>query len=143
VIARRGDCARRAPAQHFDIAGLVIADRHAFVRQVGNHRDKGIEARHQVRQRRLAGLQIVAQPGDFSHHGRSVLALALQHADLLRQRIAPGLQILGMYLQTLALRFERLEGGSVERHAAQSQALGDEGKIGTKELNVEHFGKPI
>jgi hypothetical protein len=31
--------------------------------------EKGIEARHQFRQRRLTDFQRVAQPGNFGHHG--------------------------------------------------------------------------
>jgi hypothetical protein len=123
VVARRGDGARRAPAQHLDVAGFVLADRHAFVRQVGDQFEEGIEARHQFGQRRLAGFQRVAQAGDFGHHGGSVLALALQHADLLRQRVALGLQVLFRKVESLA---------------TGRQSLGDGIEVVAQKLNVEH-----
>jgi len=82
MVARRGDGFRRAPAQHFDISGLIPASRHALVRQVGNAGEESVEARHQLGQRCLAGFQRSAEASHFSQHGTGVLAFALQDADL-------------------------------------------------------------
>ncbi len=57
-----------------------------------------------------------------------MLALALEHADLLGQGVAARLQFLGADLQRLALVLERLEGLDVEeglRVLAGLQALDD------------------
>ena len=115
----------------------------AFVRQIGDDCNEGVVAFLQRRQGILVALEFVADAGHFGEHGRGVLALAFQHADLLRQAVAPGLQILRAYLQVLALAFQRLEGGGIERHATRGEAFGNEGGTAAKELNVQHGGSYV
>jgi hypothetical protein len=92
---------RRADLAHFHVARFVGTDRHRFVRQV-RHRfhERGQLGLHH-RQRGFVGLELVAQAAHFRHHGRRVFALALEHADLLGQRIALALQFFGAGLDRL------------------------------------------
>ncbi len=138
VLDRKVEAPRRAPAQNFDIARFITAHRHALVRQVGDHRDEGVVALLERRQGILVRLQLVADAGHLGHHRRDILALALQHADLLRQAVSFRLQVLGADLQVLALGLQRLEGGGVERRAARGEAFGDQGEVGAQQLNVQH-----
>ncbi len=132
------ELARRAPAAHLDVVGLVLADRHAFVRDVRH-------AQHQVGQARLdlaelgfRRLHVVADPADFGHHGRRVLALPLHRADLLRQAVAARLELFGVGLDRAAFRFECGERGDVEGVAAIGEALGDAVEVFAQQLDVEH-----
>src|SRR5690606_29134739 len=87
----------------------------------------------------LAGLQFITQPGHLGHHGGSVLALALEHADLLGQCIAPGLQLLRARLQRLAFRLQRLELGRVEGETAAAHGGYDAVHVVAEELDVDHL----
>src|SRR5205823_8476144 len=90
--------------------------------------------------RRLVRLDRVADPAHFGEHGRGIFALALEDADLLGERIAFRLQLLGARLEALALVLERAERGLVESEAAALQAGDDGGQVLPKELDVEHGG---
>ncbi len=109
-----------------------------LLRQVGERGEEGVHALEQRRQRLLAGLELVADLGDLGHHARGVLALALEHADLLGERVAAGLQLLGTGLQLLALVLEGLEGGGVELRPARGEASGDVVELGAEKLDIEH-----
>ena len=63
---------------------------------------------------------------------------ALEHADLLGQRVALGLELLGAGLQSLAPLFERCEGHRVELHAAIGEGGGDVANLAAEKLDVEH-----
>ena len=108
------------------------------MRQIGDHGNEGVIAFLQRRQRVLVALQFVADTDHFGQYGGSVLALALEHAHLLREAVALRLQVLCAYLQVLALGFQRLEGDRIEGDAARREAFGDVSKVGAKELNVQH-----
>jgi len=56
---------------------------------------------------RLVALQLFAETRDFRQHRGGVLALSLEHADLLRERVALRLQLLGARLHLPALVLER------------------------------------
>ncbi len=138
VLRGKAEFARRAPAPDFHVVGLRLAGRHALVRQVGNHRDESIDAVEEIGERLLVALQLVAEAGDFLHHGSGVLALGLQLADLFRQGVALRLQFLGTHLQALALIFQRLEGHHVETGPAAGEAFGHLGRLAAQKLYVEH-----
>jgi hypothetical protein len=129
---------RRAPALDLDIAVLVATDRHRFVGNIGQRGENGVEFVQQFAKTGFGSLQLVAQRADFGHHRRRILALALQHADLLGQAVALRLQFLSPGLQRLALGFQRLEFGKIDRLAALGQAFGDGVEVGAEELDVEH-----
>jgi hypothetical protein len=52
-----------------------------------------------------------------------VLAFAFEHADLLADRIALGLQLFGAHLDGLALGFQRLEGVHIQEGLGVLAAL--------------------
>ncbi len=134
------EAARRADLAHFDVAGFVGADRHGFMRQVGNGAHEFGHLRLHFVQARGRGLQFVADAADFGHHGGGVLALALEDADLLGQGVALALQFLGAGLDLLALGFQGIEGGDVEDELARGQAGGGAVDVLAEELNVDHGG---
>ena len=123
--------ALRAPAAQLDVGTLVGADRHARVRQVRHRQQQRLQLALDLLQARGRAFELGLVLGDLGHHGLGlgVLALALEHADLLREAVAPGLQLLGAHLQRLALVLKRLEGFHVQeglRVLAGLQA-GDDG----------------
>ena len=138
ILDRKIEDARRTPALDLDIAALVAADRHRFVGNVRQGRQDTVEAFQQLAQACLGSLQLVADRADLRHHAGSIAALALDHADLLGEAVAHGLQILGAGLQRLAFGFERLEFGKVDRLAALGEAFGHGVEIGAELLDVEH-----
>ena len=73
------------------------------------------------------------------HFGR-ILALPLQHADLLGQGVALRLKFLGARLQGLAFGFQRLEFGKIDGLATLGQTFGNGIKIGAELLDIEHVG---
>ena len=82
--------------------------------------------------------QLVADAGDLAQHRRCVFAPAFGDADLLRDRVAPRLQLLGAHLDVLALGLERDERGRVELIATRLQARGDGIEIVAQKLDIEH-----
>jgi hypothetical protein len=86
-------------------------------------------------------LQLATDAADLVHHRRSVFALGLQLADLLRQAVAACLQLLGAGLDRLALGFERGEALDVEkrlRRLAPLQTSDDLRQILAQQIDVEH-----
>ena len=73
----------------------------------------------------FAGLQLLAQAGDFGQQRRSVLAGGLGLADGLGTGVAPRLQLLGGGLQILAPGFQLLEPGPRKLETTAGQALDD------------------
>ena len=73
--------------------------------------------------------------------GARIGPLALEPADLLRERVAARLQLLGARLQRLALAFERAEPRRVEeglRRLACVEAGEDLREVLAQERDVEH-----
>ncbi len=77
----------------------------------------------------LEALGLVADPGDFRQQRRRILPPALRRADLLRQRVAPGLQLLGARLDVLPVALERLEPRGIERDAPPGESGDDLGEV--------------
>jgi len=95
VLRREVELAGRAPAAHLDVVVARRALGHLGTRNVRDHAQEGVELLLRHGERRLVGFQAVAQARDLGHHGGRVLALALQHANLLVERVALRLQLLG------------------------------------------------
>src|SRR5512134_2099585 len=83
-------------------------------------------------------LRFLADARHFRQQRRRILALPFRDADLARQRIAPGLQVLRACLDVLALALERLEAGAIQGDAAPREAVHDGIEIGAKKIDVEH-----
>ena len=83
VLDGKGVGTRASPAGHFDVVGFGLADRDAFLRQIGNHRDEGVELREQFGECNFVGVEFAFERRDLAHHGAGVFAPALHHADLL------------------------------------------------------------
>jgi hypothetical protein len=129
---------RRADLAHFDVAFFVLADRHRRIGQIRDRLHEGADPGLQLLQAVTAGFEFVGNAADFCHHGRRVFALPLQHADLLRQCIALGLQFFRAGLYLFALAFELVEAVNVEREFARGQTGGDAGDVFAEQLNIDH-----
>ncbi len=138
VLGLEIEAARRADLAHFNVRRLIVADRHRFVRQVRQRQHEIAERGLHLVQLLRRCLQLIADAAHFGHHRRGILALALQHADLFGQAVAPPLQFFGAGLDLLALRFQRIEGGDVQFELARRQAGGDAVDIFAQELDVDH-----
>jgi hypothetical protein len=94
---------------------LVGTDRHAVLRQVRKHhqhcREFGLDRIEPLGR----CLQPIADAADLGHHRCAVLTFGFELADLLRQAVAPRLQLFGARLQRFALGFERTETLDVEK----------------------------
>ncbi len=139
ILDRKIKTARRPPAMNFDVVGLRLANRDAFLRHVRNDRDESVELLEQFTEPHFVGFELALHRSDFGHHGGSVFTLALEHADLLRQAVTARLQILRARLQRLSLSLQPLESRRIERIAARSQPLGNGIDVVTQQLNIEHF----
>ena len=130
---------RRAERLLFDVLAFVAAQRHRGVRQVRDAQGDRLDLAAQVVELDFRCLQLVAERSDFGHHRRHVLALGLEHADLLAAGIAQVLQLLGAHLQLLATCFQRFEVADVQLEAAAgAQAFGEFGGIGAQQGGIEH-----
>jgi hypothetical protein len=87
------------------------------------------------------GLEFVTNAAHLRHHRRHVFALAFEHADLLGQAVALGLQLFGAALDGLAFGFERAVGGLVQE-GLRVLALGQAGQhaveVFAQQGNVKH-----
>src|SRR5579862_3785369 len=138
VLRLEVERARRAPAAHLDVLVARTTLGHVGLRDVRDHAQEGRLPFLDGGERHLVGLQLVADAGDFRHHGRGILALALEHPDLLRERVALALELLGAGLDLLAFVLEGEPRGLVEDEAAAFQARDGGGKVLAKQLDVEH-----
>ena len=95
----------------------------AGVRQVGHRHEQLVQ---RLLQRAFFQLLQAHRHGlGLSHDGAGVLALGLELADLLGQRVAAGLQGFGLGLDGLAAGFQVVEPFRVEGHAAGLEAVDD------------------
>ena len=133
------ECARRAPAVLLDVLRLIGTQRHRVIGNVGDAERDGFDLATQFVEAQFRGFQFLAEAGDFGHHRCHVLALRLQHADLLAAGIAQVLQFLGADLQLLALRFQCFEAGDIQLEAATgAQAFGEVGGMGAQQGRIKH-----
>ncbi len=138
VLHREIERARRSPAAYLDVLVGRAALRYLGAREVRDHAQKRLDLLLQGGERCLVGLQLLADAADFLEHGRGVLALALEHADLLGERVALRLQLLGAQLQLAALVLERAEARRVEFEAAPLKAGDDRREFFSEQLDIEH-----
>ena len=82
----------RQPAAHFDVVVGRLAQRGAGVRQVGHRHEQLVQRLLQRSQLFFQLLQAHRHGLGLGHDGAGVLALGLELADLLGQRVAAGLQ---------------------------------------------------
>ena len=115
----------RQPAAHFDVVVGRLAQRRAGVRQVGHRHEQLVQRLLQRGQLFFQLLQAHRHGLGLSHDGAGVLALGLELADLLGQRVAAGLQGFGLGLDGLAAGFQVVEPFRVEGHAAGLEAVDD------------------
>ncbi len=141
VLGREVQRAGRAPAAHLDVGVFVGAHRHRLVRQVGHRHQHQLQFGLQLLQPHGGAVQLVADAGHLRHHGVGGFALGLELADLLAQRIAPGLQVFSGGLDALAFGFECAEALDVEeglRRLAQGQAGDHRIEVAAEQVDVEH-----
>ena len=142
MVARgKAQGARLAPAAHLHVAAVVRAHGHALVRQVGHGQQQGLQLGLDLLQprRRLLELQLGRRHLGLGGLCARLVALAHEHADLLGELVALGLQFLGARLQRLALGLQGLEGGDIEeglRVLARVQALDRTGEVLAEEKNI-------
>ena len=147
VFDRKVKYPRCAPAAGHHIAVLVCPARHAGVRQIGHGQQHGLHITLDPLQLRGAVFQFGFDVGGLRHHGvhfcgtRSAFGLEL--ADLLAQRVAPGLQFFGAGLDGFALGFQRGEGGQVQkglRRFTGIQAGKDRVQVFAQQIDIKHGG---
>ncbi len=142
VVARREiERARHCPTPHLDVRRLVGADRNARMRQVRQRHQLIVELDLDRREPLGGALELGSDAGDLGHRRARVAALALELADLARQRVAACLQLLGARLQRLALALERDEAGDVEkrlRRLARLETGDDLREVLAQERDVKH-----
>src|SRR5262249_26955537 len=86
-------------------------------------------------------LQPFAHLGALAHERARLrlVLLRLRLPDLLRERVALRLQLLGVGLDLPALLLERLEARDVERVPARREAPRDRLDVRAQQLDVDHF----
>ena len=95
------------------------------MRQVGHRHEQLVQRLLQRSQLFFQLLQAHRHGLGLGHDGAGVLALGLELADLLGQRVAAGLQGFGLGLDGLAAGFQVVEPFRVEGHAACLEAVDD------------------
>ena len=109
------------------------------MRDVGHVHQEVVEPLLHLIELRLQGLQLVGLGIDLGHQLRGVFLLGFERADLFRQRVAPGLQVLRFRLYGFAFRFQRRKLRRVQHEAAIGQPRSDCLHIGSQCLYVKHF----
>ena len=131
------------PTAHFDVAVGITPRRYRRMGNVGNlHQQVGQRALHRVVARDHAG-QFGAQPCRLGQRCRRILALALGLPDRTRERVAPGLQVLGAGLDRLAFGFQRAKRRDVEYVAPVSEPRGDAVEVLAKQCEIKHGESPV
>ena len=135
------ELARGAPAAHLRVLGVVVAEGHARVGDVGDARD---EVEQLVLALGALGVELgdaVLVGGDLGLRGLGLVLLALAHelADLLGNRVAVGLELLDLDdgLAALLVELEEALAIPVGVLAGLACLVHDVGVL-TDELDVEH-----
>jgi hypothetical protein len=113
------------------------------LRQVGQAHQDGLQLGLDQLQPLGAGLQLIGDAVHFGHQHAGVLALALEHPDLLAGGVAARLQLFGGGLDLLALGLQRRKARHVEvglRVLAALQLRDHAGEVAAQEVDVEHGG---
>ncbi len=144
VLGGEGELARRAPAAFLFVLVRGAPHRHRLVRQVRDQRDEFLQLRLH---RRILGLHLLELVAGLSRlcqqlRRELVVLLRLGLPDLLGQRVALRLQLLGGGLDPLPRVLEPLEPRDVELVAARRQALRDATDVRPEQLDVDHVRFP-
>src|SRR3989449_8023849 len=139
VLRLKIEPSRLAPAALLHAVLGPAAERDALVRNIRDLRDELMQSRLQGGVLHLHLLELFAELGPLPHQGgrlRFVL-LRLGLADLLGERVAPGLQLLGGGLDALSRILERLERSDVEVVTARRETAGDRVEVGPEQRSEE------
>ena len=142
VLRREVEGARRTPAADLQV-GVLVADRNAGVRQIGQAHEHGRQLGLDRLEPLGRSIQLAGDAAHLGHLDAGVGALSLLLADLAREAVAPRLKLLGAGLQGLALGLERSKAGDVEkrlRRLARLETGNDGRKVLAQERDVEHAG---
>ena len=113
-----GELSRFAPAAHFRVLRVVLADGHVVLRHVRDVQEDGVQLVFHLAR---PSVEIGDLPADLAHFGgdrRDVLALLLLRADLLRHAVAPRLEFFRLLQERAALLLKLLEAAQFQRVTA-------------------------
>ncbi|MNT36309.1 hypothetical protein D3C72_1723830 [compost metagenome] len=123
VLNREIEGSRGPPTAHFDVAVFVFADRHGFVRQVGNAQQDRVQFGLDRVQFDFTGAQFARHALDVRHQRRDVFAALLGLTDGFGTRVTFSLQCFGAGLDGLALFFQRFDARNIQGIATGCQAV--------------------
>src|SRR6267378_1485227 len=131
---------RRAPAALLHAVLGPAAERDALVRNTRDLPDELVQSRLHGGVLCLHLLKLLGELGPLPHQrGRlRFVLLRLGLADLLGERVAPGLQLLGGGLDALSRVLERLERSNVEAVTARRETTSKRVDVGPEQLYVDH-----
>ncbi len=122
LLGLEGEVARAAVAAELSVVRLVGADRHVPVGQIGQHGEKCIELGAERFFRALALRKRLLEPCQLGHERCRIAALALALADLARELVALGLQLLERRLRRAPLLVECQDRRGLGRQAAACES---------------------
>ena len=128
----------RAHSPHFDVVVLVLAHRHALVREIGHPCEQPVERRLHVGERGLILFEGVSEPGHGLEDRRHGFTCGLGLAYLFGFGVALGLQFLSAGLKRLAAGLEIGNGFGIEHEAPGRKPFGHGLDIATQTLWVKH-----
>jgi hypothetical protein len=144
MIARlEFETARLAPATHFDVRRLVAPFRDARMQHVRNDESQVVPLLLRLHELRFRFGELGAERLVLLQERRDVLSLRLRFADALGVKIALVAQLVGTDLPFLARLFEPGETSDIERETAAREVGRDAGRVGTKQLGIEHGKKQL
>ena len=124
----------------FDVVMFVLAYRHRLMCQVRNLICDLLDGLNKPNKPGLRKNQFFTECRHFPHHRRDVLALGLEHADLLGFRVAQILQLLRAHLKLLALGLPLLQGRDIKVVAAGLlEAGGQDFGLIAQQDGIEHW----
>ena len=138
VLDREVEFTGRAPAADFDVFRFVLADRHGFVREVRDAKEKVVQLRADFFEFLFENRELFRDGRGAGHDFGGVFTGALGLADLLREGVAFRLQFFGLRLNVLAARFQVVEFGFREVEAAALQTGRNFRELLTQHVEVEH-----
>ena len=112
----------RYPAAHLDVSLLILPWRDTLVRQIRDSHQHLCQLTLYSAELSLKCLESDWDGLRFSHDSTRIFALCFKRTNLLGQRIALGLQVLGFSLNRLASGLKRIEMIRIKCEATASQA---------------------
>ena len=138
VAGLEGEPGGLAPAALFHVGGVVRADGHGGMGNVGDGHQLVGEAFLHLAHAGVDAVDLIAQGAHLRHDVGGVLALFPHDADLLGHGVAAGFHFLDLAEQGAALLIQSQK--AVQRYFAASffQGLDDLLRIGTDEFEIKH-----